>query len=285
MRLQAMNCRSAVLFFNHTREISFWNWERRTDRMPTKITIPALASARETLSKEVASSVVLQYGITESFSLGISGKYMIDQDYQTVQSGIAFAGDPGKSSHNQGFYDVGFQLGLRILGTRTEEWFVNLDLGFLPGIVDSNNFLFTTPNNQFLSRLIVGKDNGSWSTGVQANVQYYAPSVHDKGDEKNNQLLSSSLLFTQIDSDSLYVRLSAGVVKFLDSRSNENAVMKQFFPAAQTEIGFPFSDTCVLSARMIYVAGAEGDIAVGGFNARLTARPFIAGSLSLLTRF
>lgn len=250
-----------------------------------RLTIPALASVRDNVTKEASTGVALNYGVAEFFSLGVSGKFMAEQDYTLAQSGAAFAGNPGSSSSNRGFYDAGFQLGLRLLGTRTEEWFVNVDLGFLPGIQDSNNFLFSWPHNQFLGGLLVGKNLADWSFGVSATAQYYSPSDVDKSDDKNNQLLSNSQLFVQADLDILYIRLSGGAVKFLDSRSNENGLKKKLFPTGQVEVGLLFSDACALSARMAYIAAAQGEMSVAGFNATLVADPIWLGSLSVLTTF
>lgn len=251
----------------------------------SRLTIPALDSARETMSKEASTGVALNYGVTEYFSIGVSGKFMADQDYSLIQSGPAFAGNPGSNSRNQGFYDAGVQLGLRMLGTRTDEWFVNLDMGFLPGLADANNFLFSWPHNQYLAGITLGRNIEAWSFGILSAMQYYAPSALDKSDEKNNQLLSNSQLFVQVDFASLYVRTSAGVVKFLDSRSNENALKKKIFPTGQVEMGFPFTDTCVLSARLSYVAGAQGEMTVAGFNAFLVAQPIWMGSVSVVVAF
>ncbi len=249
------------------------------------LTLPALSSTRETRTKESATGFALTYGIAEYFSMGVSGKYMADQNYSIAQSGIAFAGNPGTQSRNKGFYDPGFQLGIRALGTRTEEWFFNIDLGFVPGIKDSNNFLFSWPNDQYLAGLLVGKDFGQWSVGLISTAQYYAPSSLDKSDEKNNQLLSNNQMFVQLDCELLYIRLSGGTVKFLDKASNENAVKKKFFATGTAELGLPFSEQSALSARLTYVSGAEGELSVAGFNATLTAQPIWMVSLSVLTAF
>lgn len=251
----------------------------------SRLAIPVLDSARDTVSKEVSTGVALNYGVTEYISIGVSGKYMADQDYSLRQSGVAFAGNSGSASRNQGFYDAGFQMGVRMLGTRTGEWFVNLDMGFLPGITDANNFLFSWPHNQYLAGITIGKNVDSWSFGILSATQYFAPSALDKSDEKNDQLLSNNQIFVQADFDSLYLRASAGMVKFLDSRSNENTLKKKVFPTGQIEIGFPFSDTCALSTRLTYVAGAQGEMSVAGFNASLVAQPIWMGSVSVIVAF
>jgi hypothetical protein len=251
----------------------------------SSLAIAALDSARETATKELSTAMALNYGLSESFYLGVSGKYMLYQDYRLTQSGVAFVGKPGANLINQGFYEPGFHLGARLLGTRSEEWFINLDLRFQPGLNDANNAYFSVPNNQYQASMLIGRDFEAWAIGIVSVMQYYSPSALDTNGERNDQVLSTSEVFAQVNADFLYLRASAGIVKFLDRRSNESAVKKKTFPTGQLEIGFPFTDTCVLSTRLSYVAGAQDTMKVAGFDASLVAQPVWVGSASVVVAF
>lgn len=251
----------------------------------TRLTIPTFDSVSETRSKEISTGATLTYGVTEHFSIGVLGKYMINQDYRVTRSGVAFTGNPGEASRNAGFYDAGFQAVLRLLGTRTEEWFFDIEAGFLPGLKDRNNFRFTLPHNQYIAVITIGKNTEVFSYGIVSVIHYYSPSALDTENEKNNQVLNNSQFLVQIDFGSMYLRVSAGAIKFLDRRSNENAVKKQFFPAGQFEIGFPFDETCALNMNLTYVSGAKGELNIAGLTAPLVAQPVWIGSAAVLFTF
>lgn len=131
----------------------------------SKFAIPTLDSTRENVNTETLLGAALHFGVTEFFPVGVSGKFMADQAYRLKQSGIAFAENSDSVSHNQGFYDAGFQMGLRLFGTRTEEWFVDVELGFIPGVQDSNNFLLFIPMTGFW---VVYSSAEIWSFGRSA---------------------------------------------------------------------------------------------------------------------
>lgn len=116
-------------------------------------------------------------------------------------------------------------------------------------------------------------------------VEYYAPSALDSDDVKNDQLQSNKQFFLQTDVEGVYIRLAAGAFKFLDRRSNDNAVKNKFFAIGQVEAGILFTESSMLRARLGYVAVTQGEMSVAGFNATLVAEPTYLGSLSVLTTF
>lgn len=246
--------------------------------------IPEISSSREATVRESFTAMTLLYGITENFTIGLIGKYMWQRLERIEHRGPAFADNPGSSSHDSGFYDPGFVLGTRLLGTRSEEWFVNLDFAFTPGLRDANNFKFTWPQNQYTARMVVGSNNPNWSYGLLLFTQFYDSSELDKDNQKNNQIFGSGQLFFQFDIDGLFFRCSAGAVKFLDSQSNKNAIKRQFFPTASAELGILLSDAAALSAGVTYVAGARGDLEVAIFTANLEVTPIWQGTVAIAWR-
>ncbi|GAB4440095.1 MAG: hypothetical protein OHK0011_22600 [Turneriella sp.] len=263
----------------------FLEWGFGYKRELFSAAIPALSSSQKTLSKEVASTLSLSYGITESWALGVMGKYMIDQNYSVMQSGIAFAGNPGVAEHNRGFYDAALMMSFRFLGTRTEEWFANLDLAFFPGIKDKNNFRFTVPNDQYLGVLMLGKDFEDYALGLLSTAQYFAPSALDTENRKNNQFLIVSQVFIQGKLDLFYTRLAGGAAKFLDRASNDSPVKEKFLPVAQAEIGIAFDEKTALGARLVYVGGVRGETRAGNFDVSVAIEPMWQGSLTIMTAF
>lgn len=247
-----------------------------------KVTIPVLSSSLETATREAFTAMTLLYGVTENFTVGILSKYMWQYRERAAYSGIAFAGNPGSSSLNNGFYDLGFALGFRFLGTRSEEWFINLDVAFLPGLRDSNNFKFTWPQNQYAANMVVGTNTANWSYGLTFFAQFYDSSPLDKDNEKNNQITSSAYAFVQAELDGAFVRLGAGIFKFLDAASNRNAVRRNFFPAAVMEWGLLLSESAAISAKLTYFSGTRGDLEVGPFTANFVATPVWQGTLSFI---
>lgn len=250
----------------------------------SRLAIPAISSSREVALRESFTTLALLYGVTENFTIGFIGKYMWQRLERIEHKGLAFAGNPSSSSRDSGFYDPGFVLGVRFWGTRSEEWFVNMDFSFIPGLRDANNFKFTWPQNQYTARMAVGSNNPNWSYGLLLLTQFYDSSELDTDNQKNNQILGSGQLFFQFDVEDLFIRCAAGTIKFLDSHSNKNTIKRRFFPTASAELGILLSDAAALSAGITYVAGARGDLEIAIFTANMEATPIWQGTVAIAWR-
>lgn len=250
----------------------------------TKIELLSLSGTRETSSKAGYAALTARYGFTDRIALGVFAKYMIRQDFAQTQTGV-LAASPAIRSTNNGFYDIGFSLSARLLGTRREEWYLNVEAAFAPGIRDNNNFSFSYPNNQYVSKLSFGRGVGDWTFGVIGSVLYYQSSSYDTTNEKNDETMGAAQLLLQYDFPRFYFRLSPGVVKFLDNRSNTDALKKKVFPAGTVELGFPLSDDSLLSAGLLVVPSQSANSSSGGTNFSVSSVTQVTGTLALLARF
>jgi hypothetical protein len=229
---------------------------------------------------QVFTSVSAKYGIFDRLALGVEASYMMRQDYSETWGG-ALSSNPNITSANSGFYDIGFFVDFRLLGKYREKWYANLELEFRPGYRDSNNFLFSYPNNLYIFAGALGKNVGRWTFGALVLVKYFQESAYDTNNNKNKEIQGISQLFCQVDIGPLYVKGAGGVFKLLDEKSASDPVRKKTFPAAALEFGFPVSDQAVLKANLQWVGTVSGETASNGTQFSISAGPFINANVGL----
>lgn len=249
----------------------------------------SLTDAEKTTRKtEVFSELSLTYGIFESLAVGTTAKAMFQQ--KTVETATGFLKNtPLQNTTENGFYDPSFFVTTRLLGTMQNEWTLNVQLAFAPGIEDPNNGKLSTPNNRYLAALLFGKDWRSWSFGTMAIFQYHQKTTSPRGKDQNDQQTLAPNVFIQYDIGSLYFRSNTGVSLFLDSASRENPIRRNTFLLVGGELGLLAADNFLVKLGLQWTSGVtENDELVSPLQAlqfTTRVRDSFAGSIAFMAQF
>lgn len=247
------------------------------------VAFPVQAST-EMNTKSFSTEAALRYAFTDYFIVGASGKYMIDRsDKQTSSSSFAAAATTEKTS--SGFYDPGFLLGGRFLGTERDQTFLDAEFSFSPGIQDANNASFTKPNNSYGAQIGIGRNSGEFTYGTVLVFRHWQDSAADTSDTLNNHTIAGGAVFMQWDFEDFFVRVSAGGFKWVDSASNNSALRRQVTPTASLRLGFPLSEDVVMSALFEYTFPVSAEYLQGVLKGTFTNEAQMLLSGSLTSRF
>lgn len=234
------------------------------------------------------SQLSLAYGMTDTLVIGVSAKYMFQQQYNETNTG-SFASKPDTSSTNSGFYDPTFNLIACLLGKMRDEWALLLQFAFTPGIQDSNNFLFSYPNNQYLTSLLFGRNFGDFNFGVSLADQYYQNSSADTNNVKNDQQIVATGFVAQYDITDFYLRATGGFSEYVDQRSLNDPTRQQVTPSASGEIGYLCSDDFLISANISWTSAVTGSSSfISGGTSRpenIILGPTVVSTFSMALKF
>ena len=265
---------------------SEWSYENSSSRtefpaqtLPNSTVWPAASiSAPKT---QYYTELSLKYGVTDRVALGAAGRYMLLS--QTATNYEGGAGLPAStSSENNGFYQPALNISARLLGTRSNEWFVNLEGRFQPGL--TNGSPVASPQDSFISILGAGLNAGDF-TGMLVLYGGYTSPKTVSGISYNETKISGVQAMLQLDFDDFYLRPIGGFVKFFDAASENNVILRQVQPFIRGELGFPVGESSVLNFAVEQKLPLNATVSTNGLYGTSTYAGTLTLSFSLASVF
>jgi len=241
--------------------------------------------SKSTQTDDYSSILTLGYGITNRISTAVSAKYTFAQPYNETNTGVLAAkGD--EHSAKSGFADPTISLTGRLWGTMRDEWTLNVDVAFAPGITDANNFRISTPNNRFAASLLFGRNFSNFTLGVQESFSYYQDSTVDTTNQKNGQQILASALLAQYDFFNFYFQVTGAMINFVDTRSQSDALRKRPLANFGGTLGFECSDNLLVSTNFSWTSGVQGQGTLpAGIDYSAQVKSTMSGTISLLYKY
>ncbi|MBV6493663.1 MAG: hypothetical protein LDLANPLL_01686 [Turneriella sp.] len=225
------------------------------------------------------TELTLKYGITDRISLATSGKYLLSlQESTTNRGGFGLPADT--SSEKSGFERTTVGVAGRILGTRSDEWYLNVEGRFQPGI--KNGSAVTSPQDAYIGIVGAGWNSGDF-TCVLAAYGAHAPSTSSKGVEyRRSDAVAGELIF-QFDFEDLYLRPAFGMLKLVDSTSQDNPILRQAQTYLRGDFGFYVGESTVLNIGVDRKFPLSAQMAMGPLNGTVFYEGATTVSLSLVS--
>jgi len=263
-----------------------WTYENTSSRtefpmqtLPNSTVWPAATiSAPKT---EYYTELSFKYGLTDRVSLGAGGRYMLRSQAETKYEGGA--GLPASTStEGNGLYQPTVAATFRLLGARSNEWYLNVEGRFQPGM--SSGPAFASAQNTF-----VGLAGGGWNSGdftcMLALYGGYSAAKSVNGINYAERDIAGGQLMMQFDFEDFYLRPVGGFMKFFDSTSESNPILRQIQPFVKGEVGFFVGEDTVLSAAVEQKLPLSAAVSTNGLSGKSYYEGMLTVSLSLSSVF
>lgn len=210
-------------------------------------------------SKEsnISSTLNVKYGITDRFIAGVSTDVLIQNDFEESLSG-AIPNPSNTSATERGLVQPSISMLGRLLGTRREDWILDIQGQFRLGNKDSKNYQVFFPNNEIDAQIGLGSNSGNWTYAITSHIQYWQFSSLDTKNDKNDKVATATQLQLQYDFSIFYIRSGGGVIKYLDQRSASSPILSKALAVFSAELGIVPSDGLVINASASFVPGTSG---------------------------
>lgn len=215
----------------------------------------------------------LRYGITDRISLGAGGRYMLrSQTATNYEGGLNLPAS--SSSDSSGFYQPMLTAAARLLGARSNEWYVNFEGRFQPGMPNGSSV--ASPQNTFVSILGAGWNSAEWTfTAVFYGSHTAATTVN--GTNYTDTDIVGGQLMLQYDFEDFYFRPVGGVFKLVDATSESNPILRQAQPFVRGELGVFITDTSLL----VFSIEQKFPLSAPVMTSILTGKSYYAGTLTI----
>lgn len=128
-----------------------------TEQTIAGVTLPAGAS--ETSSNSFLLAGGFAYALHDRFNLGLSLLYLASQSNSTHATGSLSS--LNVTSTSTGIYNPRITAIGRLLGLGADDWFLDIEAMFLPGIKSNDRKAFAYPNDETGVQIRFGKNSGN----------------------------------------------------------------------------------------------------------------------------
>ncbi len=236
----------------------------------------------ESPKKKIYTELMAKYGIADWLNIGLSGRYMLEQNSATTYQGGLNLG-PSTSASGSGFYQPYFSLGFRFAGTEKEDWYLNLELRYQPGL-RNNNAGISSPQDTYIALCGLAANSGNWTYGVALYVGYSQPTNYN-GVSYTEFDVGGAQGMLQYDFLPFYIRGSIGALKFFDSTSQSNPILKQSQPFLRAELGLLINESTVLNALLDGKLPLSSGINTNGLSGTSYYNGTVTGTISVASTF
>lgn len=236
----------------------------------------------ESPKKKVYTELMAKYGIADWLSIGFGGRYMLEQKTATSFEGGLNLG-PNTSASGSGFYQPNFSLGFRFAGTEKEDWYLNFELRYQPGMRNDNTNI-ASPQDTYIALAGLAANSGNWTYGLASYVGYSQP-INYNGVSYTEFDIAGGQGMLQYDFMPFYVRGIAGALKFFDATSQNNPILKQFQPFVRGEFGVLMNDSTVFNAMLDCKLPLSAGMNTNGISGTSYYNGTITVSLSVASTF
>lgn len=180
--------------------------------------IPFPASTAESRSIDTRLGGEVRYGITDRIIAGVRGNYLVDREGFSTYTGIFSSSTTTSTTPKSGFMNPSLGLVGRLLGTKRDEWYVDLIGTYTPGIKSSDKNALTNPAANYDAGLALGRNAGPLTIGINAIVSYSPETTYNGFTYRSTTAILSEGI-VQYEFGQAFINALVGLVKYVDPNS------------------------------------------------------------------